>query len=113
MRLQHCPHHSLRFLTPASSSPWLTILMLLRGPQVMPPTPPSHPLGLLAPTQHASNAAYHPYTLSALPMLLTILTLAVPSRHASDAAYYLYARGVPSQHAFDAPYHPYACGVPA
>ncbi|MBW0500360.1 hypothetical protein O181_040075 [Austropuccinia psidii MF-1] len=35
------PHHSLRFCTPASSSPCLTTLMLLRGPQAMPPTPPS------------------------------------------------------------------------
>ncbi|MBW0480381.1 hypothetical protein O181_020096 [Austropuccinia psidii MF-1] len=57
MRLQNCPHHSLRFRTPASSSPWLTILTLLWGPQVMPLT----------------------------PTLLTILTLAVPSRHASNA----------------------------
>ncbi|MBW0545125.1 hypothetical protein O181_084840 [Austropuccinia psidii MF-1] len=40
------PHHSLCFRTPASSSPWLTILTLLRGPQVMPPTPPSPPLTL-------------------------------------------------------------------
>ncbi|MBW0510572.1 hypothetical protein O181_050287 [Austropuccinia psidii MF-1] len=38
------PHQSLLFRTPASSSPWLTILMLLQGPQVMPPTPPSPPL---------------------------------------------------------------------
>ncbi|MBW0584488.1 hypothetical protein O181_124203 [Austropuccinia psidii MF-1] len=107
------PHHSLRFRTPASSSPWLKILMLLRGPQVIPPMPPSHPLGLLSPTQHASNAAYHPYALSALPTLLTILTLAVPSQHASDAAYHLNTCGVPSQHASNAPYHPYSRGVPA
>ncbi|MBW0577963.1 hypothetical protein O181_117678 [Austropuccinia psidii MF-1] len=44
MRLQHCPNHSLCFCTPASSSPWLTILTLLRGPQVLPPTQPSPPL---------------------------------------------------------------------
>ncbi|MBW0473663.1 hypothetical protein O181_013378 [Austropuccinia psidii MF-1] len=60
------PHHSLCFRTPTSSSPWLTILTLLRGPQVMPPTPPS-PLPNMP------------------PKLLTILTLEVPSRHASDA----------------------------
>ncbi|MBW0546591.1 hypothetical protein O181_086306 [Austropuccinia psidii MF-1] len=36
-------HHSLRFHTPASSLPWLSILMLLRDPQVMPPMPPHLP----------------------------------------------------------------------
>ncbi|MBW0490102.1 hypothetical protein O181_029817 [Austropuccinia psidii MF-1] len=41
--LLQCPHHSLRFRTPASSSPQLTILTLLRGPQVMPPMRPSPP----------------------------------------------------------------------
>ncbi|MBW0492967.1 hypothetical protein O181_032682 [Austropuccinia psidii MF-1] len=65
-----CPHHSLRFHTPASSSPWLKILTLLQGPQVMPPTRPSPPLRLLAPTQHAYNAAYYPYAHSALPTCL-------------------------------------------
>ncbi|MBW0487168.1 hypothetical protein O181_026883 [Austropuccinia psidii MF-1] len=58
-----CPHRSLHFRDPASSSPLPTILMLLRGPQVMPPTPPS-------PAQNASNATYHPYASSALPTLL-------------------------------------------
>ncbi|MBW0550157.1 hypothetical protein O181_089872 [Austropuccinia psidii MF-1] len=44
MRPHLCPHHSLRFRTPASYSPWITILILLWVPQVMPPTPPSPPL---------------------------------------------------------------------
>ncbi|MBW0490963.1 hypothetical protein O181_030678 [Austropuccinia psidii MF-1] len=42
------------------------------------------------------------------PMLLTILILAVPSQHASDAPYHPYACGVPSGHASDTAYHPYA-----
>ncbi|MBW0516669.1 hypothetical protein O181_056384 [Austropuccinia psidii MF-1] len=57
------PHHSLCFCTPTSSSPWLKILTLLRGPQVMPPKGPS-------PAQHTSDAAYHPYRRSALPKCL-------------------------------------------
>ncbi|MBW0586344.1 hypothetical protein O181_126059 [Austropuccinia psidii MF-1] len=77
------PHHSLPFRTPASYSSWLTILMLLRGPQVMPPTLPSppltppctrltlstayHPYVCIAATRHASNTAYHPYTCMAPP----------------------------------------------
>ncbi|MBW0522137.1 hypothetical protein O181_061852 [Austropuccinia psidii MF-1] len=61
--------------------------MLLRGPQVMPPTPPSPPLCLLAP------AAYHPYAL--------------PAQHASDAAYHPYTYIVPAQYAFNTSYHPY------
>ncbi|MBW0519404.1 hypothetical protein O181_059119 [Austropuccinia psidii MF-1] len=81
-----CPHHYLCFRTPASYSPWLTILTALRGPQCH-----SHPpLRLLAP------AAYHPYTRG------------VPSQNSSDTAYHPYARIVPSQHAFNAAYHPYA-----
>ncbi|MBW0485216.1 hypothetical protein O181_024931 [Austropuccinia psidii MF-1] len=107
MRLQCGPHHSLHFCTPASSSPWLTILTLLQGPQVLPLTLPSPPLCLLAPSayhpyarrvpsQHASDAAYHPYACI------------VPSRHASDAAYNPCACIVPSRHASDAAYHPYA-----
>ncbi|MBW0573583.1 hypothetical protein O181_113298 [Austropuccinia psidii MF-1] len=48
MRLQHCPHISVLTTpytsTPPSSSPWIIILTLLRGPQVMPLTPPSPPL---------------------------------------------------------------------
>ncbi|MBW0557320.1 hypothetical protein O181_097035 [Austropuccinia psidii MF-1] len=55
MRLQHCPHHSLHFCTPASSL-WPTILTLLRGPQVMPLMPPSTPL-----TPNPLSAAYYPY----------------------------------------------------
>ncbi|MBW0547159.1 hypothetical protein O181_086874 [Austropuccinia psidii MF-1] len=47
------------------------------------------------------------------PTLLTILTLAVPSQHASDAPYHPYAHGVPSRHASDATYHPYTCILPA
>ncbi|MBW0540778.1 hypothetical protein O181_080493 [Austropuccinia psidii MF-1] len=78
MRLQHCPHHSLHFCTPASSSPWLTILTLLPGPQVMPPT-------LLTVLTLMECLPEMPLTL------LTILTLAVPSRHASDTTYHPYA----------------------
>ncbi|MBW0534403.1 hypothetical protein O181_074118 [Austropuccinia psidii MF-1] len=65
MRLQHC--RPISTLTtpyasaPPLSSPWLTILTLLRGPQVMPPTPPSPPLCLLTPT------AYHPYARGCPP----------------------------------------------
>ncbi|MBW0544901.1 hypothetical protein O181_084616 [Austropuccinia psidii MF-1] len=44
MRLKCLPDHSSCFHIPASSSPWLTILMLLRGPQIMPLTAPSPPL---------------------------------------------------------------------
>ncbi|MBW0475737.1 hypothetical protein O181_015452 [Austropuccinia psidii MF-1] len=45
--------------TPNSSSPQLTILMLLRGPQVMPLTPPSPPL--MPPcTCLILSATYHP-----------------------------------------------------
>ncbi|MBW0487137.1 hypothetical protein O181_026852 [Austropuccinia psidii MF-1] len=42
MRLQCCPHHSLPFHTPTSSSLPLTVLTLPCCPQDMPPTPPSH-----------------------------------------------------------------------
>ncbi|MBW0564517.1 hypothetical protein O181_104232 [Austropuccinia psidii MF-1] len=63
---------------------------------------------------------------SALPTLLTILTLAecppdtayhpytcgVPSQHAPDTTY-PYACVVPSQHAPDTSDHPYACEVPS
>ncbi|MBW0482311.1 hypothetical protein O181_022026 [Austropuccinia psidii MF-1] len=98
MRLQHCPHHSLHFRMPASSSPWLTILMLT------------------VPSRHASNAPYHPYTHGCPPdmplMPLTILMLSVTSQHASNATDHPYARIVPSQHASDAAYHPYTCIVP-
>ncbi|MBW0521004.1 hypothetical protein O181_060719 [Austropuccinia psidii MF-1] len=60
MRLQGRPHHSLRFCTPASSSPRLTILTLLRGPQFAPPTSPSPPL--TPPCTHLIlSATYHPY----------------------------------------------------
>ncbi|MBW0553168.1 hypothetical protein O181_092883 [Austropuccinia psidii MF-1] len=60
----------------------------------------------MAPSQHSSDPAYHPYTRIVpaqhasdtpecppnMPLtLLTILTLAVPSRHDSDAAYHPYA----------------------
>ncbi|MBW0547160.1 hypothetical protein O181_086875 [Austropuccinia psidii MF-1] len=55
------PHHNLRFRIPASSSSGLTILMLLQGPQVIPPTLPSPPL--MTPCTHLIlSAAYHPYT---------------------------------------------------
>ncbi|MBW0519799.1 hypothetical protein O181_059514 [Austropuccinia psidii MF-1] len=102
MRFQHCPHlhphDSLHFRTPASSSPWLTILMLLRGPQVMPPTLPSTPL--TPPCTHLIlSAAYHPYSCG------------VPSQHSSDATYHPYACIVPSRHASNAAYHPYACSA--
>ncbi|MBW0496374.1 hypothetical protein O181_036089 [Austropuccinia psidii MF-1] len=94
------PHHSLRSFTPASSSPQLTILTLLQGHKVMPPTPPSPPL--MPPcTRLILSTTYHPYTRG------------VPSQHASDAAYHPYAHEVPSQHASDATYHPYAHKVPA
>ncbi|MBW0551960.1 hypothetical protein O181_091675 [Austropuccinia psidii MF-1] len=58
-----CPHHSLCFHTPAANK---------------------------VPSQHASNAAYHPYTC------------VVPSQHASNAACHPSAHVVPSQHAFKA-----------
>ncbi|MBW0525202.1 hypothetical protein O181_064917 [Austropuccinia psidii MF-1] len=105
------PHHSLRFRTPASSSPWLKILMLLRGPQVMPPTLPSPPLmpPCTCPTclQRCLPSLRLQCPPNMPPMQLTILTLAVPSQHASDTAYHPYTR-MPSQHASDAAYHPYA-----
>ncbi|MBW0564473.1 hypothetical protein O181_104188 [Austropuccinia psidii MF-1] len=83
MRLQFRSHHSLCFRTPTSYSPWLTIVMLMWGPQVMPLTPPLPPLmpprtcgspslHLWMPTQNASEAAYHPYAC------------VVPSRNASN-----------------------------
>ncbi|MBW0539377.1 hypothetical protein O181_079092 [Austropuccinia psidii MF-1] len=88
------PHHSLWFLTPSSSSPWLTILTLLQGPQVMPPTPPSPPL--TPPCTHLIlSAAYHPYIGG------------VPSQHATDTAYNPYTCIVPAQHSSNAAYHPY------
>ncbi|MBW0510856.1 hypothetical protein O181_050571 [Austropuccinia psidii MF-1] len=89
------PHHSLRFHTPASSYPWLTILTLLRGPQVMPPTPPSPPLTPPC-TRLILSAAYHPYIGG------------VPSQHASNTAYNPYTCIVPAQHASNVAYHPYA-----
>ncbi|MBW0535604.1 hypothetical protein O181_075319 [Austropuccinia psidii MF-1] len=100
MRLQCCPHHSLCFCTPASSSPWLTILRLLHGPQFIPPTPPSPPLHLLAPA-----LSYPSLTILTLveclpdmpPMLLTILMLAVPSQNASDTAYHACAHNPPQE----------------
>ncbi|MBW0521396.1 hypothetical protein O181_061111 [Austropuccinia psidii MF-1] len=75
------PHHSLRFCTPASSSPWLTVLMLLQGPQAMPLKLPSPPLtpprtGLIL------SSAYHPYACSAhltcLQCCLPLLCLQCP-----------------------------------
>ncbi|MBW0570190.1 hypothetical protein O181_109905 [Austropuccinia psidii MF-1] len=113
--LLHRPHHSLCFCTPASSSPQFTILMLLWGPQVIPPMPPSppltppctrlilsttyHPYSCGVPSRHASDAAYHSYACI------------VPSRHALNSAYHPYACIVPSQHAFDSAYHPYTCSA--
>ncbi|MBW0563787.1 hypothetical protein O181_103502 [Austropuccinia psidii MF-1] len=41
------------------------------------------------------------------PLLLTILMLAVTSQHASNAAYHPYTLIVPAQNASDAAYHPY------
>ncbi|MBW0567686.1 hypothetical protein O181_107401 [Austropuccinia psidii MF-1] len=89
--------------------------MLLQGPQVIHPTPPSpplttpctrlilsttyHPYTCGVPSQHASDAAYHPYACG------------VPSRHASDTAYHPHACIVCAQHASDTSYHPYACGA--
>ncbi|MBW0460901.1 hypothetical protein O181_000616 [Austropuccinia psidii MF-1] len=71
MRLQcrpHlCPHHSLLFHNPASSSVRLKILT------DMPPTWPSTLL-IPSPTHLILSANYHPYTLAA------------SSQHASDAA---------------------------
>ncbi|MBW0551027.1 hypothetical protein O181_090742 [Austropuccinia psidii MF-1] len=70
-------------------------------------------LTLAVPTQHASNAAYHPYACSALPTCLDTPyhpnAGGVPSRHASNIAYHPYACIVPTQHASHAAYHPYAC----
>ncbi|MBW0582404.1 hypothetical protein O181_122119 [Austropuccinia psidii MF-1] len=47
------------------------------------------------------------------PTLLTIFTLTVPSQHASNAPYHPYACRVPSHHASNTAYHPYTCIVPA
>ncbi|MBW0555891.1 hypothetical protein O181_095606 [Austropuccinia psidii MF-1] len=69
---------SLCFCTPASSSPQLTILMLLQGPHVMPPTPPS-PTFMPPLTCLILSATYHPYTCG------------VPTQHPSDASYHPYA----------------------
>ncbi|MBW0487250.1 hypothetical protein O181_026965 [Austropuccinia psidii MF-1] len=89
------PHNPLRFCMPASSSPCVTILTLLRGPQAMPPTPPSP---LLTPPCHCLilSTAYHTYACG------------VPSQHTSHSAYHCYTCEVPSQHASNAAYNPYA-----
>ncbi|MBW0577653.1 hypothetical protein O181_117368 [Austropuccinia psidii MF-1] len=67
-----CPHHSLCFHTPASTSPCLTILTLLRALKLMECLPDMayHLHARIVPTQHASNTAYHPYDRSALPACL-------------------------------------------
>ncbi|MBW0519307.1 hypothetical protein O181_059022 [Austropuccinia psidii MF-1] len=102
--LLQCPHHSLQFCTPASSSPWLTVLMLLQGPQVMPLKLPSPPL--IPPRTHRL-----PYS-----------RLWMPSRHASYTTYHPYACVVPSQCASGPPhtglilnpaYDPYSPAVPS
>ncbi|MBW0551904.1 hypothetical protein O181_091619 [Austropuccinia psidii MF-1] len=50
---------------------------------------------LLAPSQNASDSAYHPYARIALPTCLRrslpSLCSWMPARHASDASYHLYA----------------------
>ncbi|MBW0557050.1 hypothetical protein O181_096765 [Austropuccinia psidii MF-1] len=104
------PHHSLCFRTPASSSPQLTFLTLLQGPQVMPPTLPSPSLKPPRTCLILSDA-YHPYArghpqdetmipgpLSALPPLTLLQPClifsatfnsyahAAPSRYVSNAA---------------------------
>ncbi|MBW0517196.1 hypothetical protein O181_056911 [Austropuccinia psidii MF-1] len=117
MRLRNCPPISA-LTTPYASTPPPHILLGLQslrycGSLKLCLRRHPHPhLCLLAPSQHASNVAYHPYTPSALPtclrrclpslclqcpsnmppMPLTILTLAVLSRHASNADYHPYAR---------------------
>ncbi|MBW0529489.1 hypothetical protein O181_069204 [Austropuccinia psidii MF-1] len=122
-----CPHHSLHFRTPTSSSPQLTMLTLLQGPQVIPLTPPSP--ALTPPCTRRSWSAFptclrrrlpslpsysaHPTCLQCClpslcsqcppdmpPTLLTILTLSVPSQHASDAT-------------LKASYDPYPPAVPS
>ncbi|MBW0489561.1 hypothetical protein O181_029276 [Austropuccinia psidii MF-1] len=134
------PYHSLSFRTPSPYSPWIKILTLLRGPKVMPPTPPSPPLSLLSPvayhpyacivptqhasnasyhpyacivpTQHASNAAYHPYACSSLLMLLTILPRVECPPDMPPMLLTILTLAVPSRHASDTAYHPYAVGNP-
>ncbi|MBW0470342.1 hypothetical protein O181_010057 [Austropuccinia psidii MF-1] len=125
------PHHSLRFRTPASSSPCIKILKLPRALNRCASDATNHPYACIVPAQHASDTAYHPYACI------------VPSRHASNATYHPYARSalptclqcflpslrlqcppnmpltlltiltlaVPSQHASDTTYHPYACSA--
>ncbi|MBW0525428.1 hypothetical protein O181_065143 [Austropuccinia psidii MF-1] len=97
MRLQHCP--------PSPPSPLLAL---------------PHPLLIFSlayspytaggPSQHASDAPYHPYACSALltclqcylPSLRSQCPANMPSRHASNAAYHPYARIVPARHASNA-----------
>ncbi|MBW0568459.1 hypothetical protein O181_108174 [Austropuccinia psidii MF-1] len=55
------PHHSFRLCTPASSSLMIKILMLLWGPQHMPPTPPSTLL-MPPPTCLILSTPYHAYS---------------------------------------------------
>ncbi|MBW0526104.1 hypothetical protein O181_065819 [Austropuccinia psidii MF-1] len=76
------------------------------------------PYACVVPSQHAPNTAYHPYACrvpsrhclaslrlqSALPTLLTILTLA---ERPPNTAYHPYAHRVPSRHAPNTTY-PYA-----
>ncbi|MBW0505296.1 hypothetical protein O181_045011 [Austropuccinia psidii MF-1] len=97
MRLQHCP--------PSPPSPLVMLLhprlifslaynpYAAAGPQFMPLKPPSPSLCLLAPIQHPSNAAYNPYTCSALltclrhswSAFLTCLKCRLPSLHSYSA----------------------------
>ncbi|MBW0544802.1 hypothetical protein O181_084517 [Austropuccinia psidii MF-1] len=77
MRLRHCPQHSLRFHTPSSSSPWLTILTVVECLPDMPPKPVTIlTLVNACPTflqcclpslrsQYPPDTAYHPYACSA------------------------------------------------
>ncbi|MBW0531358.1 hypothetical protein O181_071073 [Austropuccinia psidii MF-1] len=77
------PHHSLCFRTPTSSSPPLTILMLLWGPEIMPPMPPSPPL--MPPCTHLLWSAFPTCLQHRLPSLrlhsalLTCLPRCLPS----------------------------------
>ncbi|MBW0494115.1 hypothetical protein O181_033830 [Austropuccinia psidii MF-1] len=77
--LPTCLQHHLPSLRSPSALPTCLQHCLpslrLQCPPNMPPTLLTI-LTLAVPSRHASNSAYHPYAYSALPMLLTILTLA-------------------------------------
>ncbi|MBW0465762.1 hypothetical protein O181_005477 [Austropuccinia psidii MF-1] len=64
------PHHSLRFRTPPHLLLGLQSLCCCGALKLCLQRHPQPPFRLLAPAQHASDAAYHSYACSALPKCL-------------------------------------------